>query len=194
MHFLLNELGRFWEWMRQGSNSSMILVIITAVYVYLTYKILVYSTLLAREEVRPKIVVNVSQDSRAHGHLLIQNVGKYNAVILDASLTRYEDCCFSCRQPIEVLQGALLPPGTTLDAPFDLTRLIRTDRGGPIAYRVVVVASDSSERIFVTYDYRSHVHRMVIDSGCPLRVRIRKLLHPFRKAWWWVKGGNALLL
>jgi hypothetical protein len=194
MHFMLNELGRLWCWVRQGSNPNIILVIITAVYVYLTYKILVYSTLQAREELRPNIVLNLSQDSRAHGLLRIQNVGRYSATILDVSLTRYEDYRFSCRQPLDVLQGALLGPGTALDVPFDLTRLIHTGNGGPVAYRAVVVASDSSERIFVTHDYRSHVRVTLMRSGCPLRIRIRMLLGPVRRAWCWLKGGGPPLV
>lgn len=48
MQYVLDQLGRFWWWVQQGSNSNIILVLITGVYVWLTFRMLRWSAAAIR--------------------------------------------------------------------------------------------------------------------------------------------------
>jgi hypothetical protein len=72
-----------------GANANLVLVAITGVYVFLTYRILKWSTLQAREALQPKLDISTSNvagvpTSKTYR---IQNVGQYSVIVLDVRLS-----------------------------------------------------------------------------------------------------------
>jgi hypothetical protein len=203
------EWGRFTWWLSQGQNATaatavltFVLVLVTAWYAWITNRILVYSTLQAREELRPNLIVKViGNDSitptgvdRTTGQIRIQNIGKYVVAILNVRLTRHVDDRISSSCTLDNLHGALLQASEDLIHPFDVSSLVRGNDVGFLAYTLVVVASDRSNRIMMTYDYRTHVNKTLTHPGAPVAVRIRTVFGPVLRSWWSFQGRMRRIL
>jgi hypothetical protein len=178
MKYILDQLGRFWWWVQQGGNSNIVLVAITAWYSWLTFRALRWSTVQAREQLRPNLSLTItrSAEDSTEGHCVIENMGERDVQILDALVTCYvEGNRFSKLRPDNV-QGAVLPPKRRLSNRFSIST--RTDEWVIFTFRVV--SSDVGKQVFMTYEYRSHVHKMLVSARRPLRVVLRVWMSPIR--------------
>lgn len=110
MKYILEQMGRPWQWVQQGGNSNIVLVVITAWYSWLTFRMLQWSTAQAREQLCPNLVLTITRSAKnpTEGHFAIENVGERHVSILDALVTSYvEGASFSEIRPDNV-QGAIL--------------------------------------------------------------------------------------
>jgi hypothetical protein len=156
------------------------------VYVWLTFRILRWSTAQVREQLRPNLVLTItrSAENLTEGHFAIENVGERSVKILDALVTCYvEGKRFSRLRPDNVL-GAVLPPKLKLSGAFPVPP--RTDEWVICTFRVA--SSDVGDQVFMTYEYRSNVHKVLLTAHRPLRVVLRMWMTPIRIPYFEITG------
>ena len=180
MKHVIEQMGRFWHWVQQGGNSNIVLVVVTAWYSWLTFRMLKWGSAQAREQLRPNLVLTITRSPTdpTEGHFAIENVGERHVSILDALVTSYVDGArFSKVHPDDV-RGAILPPKQKLSGSFPISP--RFDERVICTFRVA--SSDVGCRVFRTYEYWSNVHKMLVSEHRPVRIAVRMWMAPLR-AW-----------
>ncbi len=178
MKHMADQLGRLWWWVQQGGNSNIVLVAIAAWYSWLTFRILRWSSVQVREQLRPNLMLTITRSAEkpTEGHFGIENVGERNVTVLDALVTCYVDGKrFSEFRP-DIAQGAVLPPKLKLSGPFPISP--RRDEWVMCTFRVA--SSDVGDQVFMTYEYWSNVQKMIVSTRRPLRVVLRMWTAPIR--------------
>src|SRR5450631_3624092 len=109
MKYIVEQLSRFWYWVQQGGNSNIILVVITAWYSWLTFRMLQWNTAQAREQLRPNLVLTITRSAAnlTEGHFCIENVGERHVSILDAMVTAYVEGVRFSKLRADSVQGAI---------------------------------------------------------------------------------------
>ncbi len=185
MDYLFTQAGRFWWWVQQGGNSSLVLVAITAWYVYLTHRIMKATARQATALLQPalSIVRLVKPDEEGKRCLLIQNLGSQPVVFLDVVVG-----CFPYGKPgiVRRLRGwddIVLPAGKDAELDYDFSKDMGSIHVSPDAcgYQALIVVSDLSRQVGGQYEYLPVLGRLSFTLGVPLRVRLRYMARP----WGW---------
>lgn len=130
------------------------------------------------------LTITRSAENLTEGHFAIENVGERSVKILDALVTCYvEGKRFSRLRPDNVL-GAVLPPKLKLSGAFPVPP--RTDEWVICTFRVA--SSDVGDQVFMTYEYRSNVHKVLLTAHRPLRVVLRMWMTPIRIPYFEITG------
>jgi hypothetical protein len=178
MNEIVNQVVQLWRWLQQAGNSTIVLVVITAWYTFLTFRIMRLNAVQVREQLRPNLALGLrrSPEDPKEGRFTIENVGERSVKVLDALVTCYvEGIRFSRCRPNDV-QGAVLPPKGKVDGVFPISP--RTDEWVICTLRVA--GSDVGDQVFMTYEYWSNVHKMLVSAHRPIRVVLRMWLAPIR--------------
>lgn len=185
------QLGRFVYWINLAGNANLVLVAVTSVYVFLTYRILKWSTLAAREALQPKLEIHFGQ---AVGPITVKefritNVGEYSVVLLDIRVTCFENGRYAHHDmlPMDRLLVPKDESGGQIDFASDLSPHA-VAMGTGFSYWVDVVVSDSRKRFVFTY--RRGFYGTSLKRGAGVRVRFIRACRPLKtryyrlKSWW----------
>jgi hypothetical protein len=178
MNEVVHQSVQLWRWLQQGGDSTIVLVVITAWYTFLTFRIMRLSAVQVREQLRPNLVLDIkrSPEDPMAALFTIENIGERSVQVLDALVTCYvEGKTFSRCRPNDV-QGAVLPPKRTVKGVFPISK--RTDEWVICTLRVA--GSDVGHQVFMTYEYWSNVHKMLVSARRPIRVALWMWLTPVR--------------
>jgi hypothetical protein len=186
-------LEKLLDWLQKYAN--LILVAITGVYVFFTYRILKWSTVQAREALQPKldIALNDVPEMPTFKTYRIRNVGQYSVVLLDVRMTvsaRGRHVHYD-----QIASEILLPPVESgfVSGQVDFRKDIAVSAAnlGDFAYWLTVTASDSTKRFAYTY-HHAPLWGTSLRRGQPWRVWFTRTFAPVKWRYYrikhWVQG------
>jgi hypothetical protein len=185
MHYIHD----LWAWLLadNATRATVILVLITALYVILTWHMTRAIARQTRAMIQPVALLTFHWKEEKwypEGYFEIKNLGSQPFLLLDVKL-------------LCILQGSrftehytlwdehIIPPGESLSPQFDFKRPLEQAKprwnAGWLSYSLEVVASDLSKQIVLTYRNIPVLSVVNVQRGMPISVRWRYFLKPF--AW-----------
>jgi hypothetical protein len=193
MHFAYEKCLRAWQWLiaENGVRATVLLVLITAWYAWLTYRMAKSMNRQTRAQIQPilKIDINVGQEEfLPKGTFSVKNIGTQPSLIRHMRMTCRRD---STEEYTEYLmyERHLLPPQDWLSFHFDFAESF-TKRGfiwwspGVCSFNLCVVASDLSGDVTLTYDKNEYWKTLGVSQGMPWWVRRKFIAAYFRQRYY----------
>jgi hypothetical protein len=174
------ELLKAWHWFRadNASRTSVLLMIITGFYAYLTWKmarsIAQQTKALAQPVLKPEFKID-KEEFYPKGSFYMKNIGTQPLLILDTLLTARRD---ENKQymSFDIWNENLLPPSEYFGFDFDFTEEFKKLgytwwTPGISAFLLEIVTSDLSKRTVITYKAYSTMQYVGVEHGMPWRLR-----------------------
>jgi hypothetical protein len=173
IHFVVREISGLLHWIQQGGNSNLILVLITACYVVLTYRMAKTARMQTEGALRPALRVVIDRGDHPYtGSVKLMSYGSQPAMILFIS---FEGSAGERRFPygFDVTHGQLLAAGEPITLPFDFEHLFTEDVKGRAdkGYSLIVCASDLSQTVRATYYHYWPSGSSYCRTGMPWKVK-----------------------
>src|ERR1700688_1772339 len=188
MHRIFELGNKVWSWLlaNNASRATVILVFITALYAFLTWRMAKAIARQTRAIIQPVASLEFFFDQkRFHptGHFEIKNLGTQPLLLLDVKLWCGIHHGKDFTQHYELWDEHILPPGLSLRPLFDFKSKFERDNlswsSDWLSYSLEVVASDLSKQIILTYRNIPVLNVVNVSKGMPLSVRWRYFLKPF---------------
>jgi len=188
-------LQMLWGWLEANSASraTVILVFITAVYVFLTWRM---TRAVARQTWamnQPVALLEFHWQGEKYypaSHFEIKNLGTHPMLLLDVKLW----CVLHMHERREFIEHYILwdehiiPPGESLCPQFDFKSRFERDKlswsSGWLGYALEVVAADLSKQAVLTYRNIPVLGIVNVSRGMPLPVRCRYFLGSFKRRYY----------
>ena len=169
----LKMLERVWLWIQQGGNSSIVLIGVTTVYVFLTWRIMRATARQAATMLQPVLsfeqFTEIEQGIANHNNVRIENQGNQPVVFLNV-----ERSCYPHGHKAIVKRGwfedYVLSARASINLSFDFrTELtdIHVDESY-CGYSIVIVVSDLSRQVVAEYEF------MPVGRVCLMSVRLSR--------------------
>jgi hypothetical protein len=188
MHNVIELWYRLWFWLLENSASraTVILVIITTVYVILTWRMTNAIARQTRALIQPVASLEFLWTGKQYspvGCFEIKNLGVQPLLLLDVKLwcRIYNGREFT--KHYTLWDEHIIPPGKSLTPQFDFMTIFEKEKllwdSDWMSYSLEVVASDLSKQVVLTYQNIPVLHVVNVRRGMPLSVHWRYLLKPF---------------
>lgn len=189
MHYALEHWYRLWSWLvaDNASRGTVILVLITAVYAILTWRMAKAIALQTRAMIQPVALLGFhwqNENWYPESYFEIKNLGTQPLLLLHVELW----CHLRNRIFIEqytLWDGNIIPPGQSLSPKFDFKSRFEREKlswsSMELSYALTVVVSDLSKEVVLTYENIPVVSIVNVRRGMPLSVRWKYFVKPF--AW-----------
>ncbi len=169
-----------WHWLRadNASRVSVLLMVITGIYAWLTWRMARSIAVQTRSQAQPvlKPEFKIEEDeSHPKGSFYMKNIGTQPLLILDILLTCRRDDGKE-QKTYEMWNENLLPPGESYGFDFDFTEQLQR-RGytwwtpGMCVFSLGVVTSDLAKQTIITYKTYSTMSYVGVEHGMPWRLR-----------------------
>lgn len=174
------ELLRAWHWLRadNASRTSVLLMVVTGIYAYLTWKmarsIAQQTKALAQPVLKPEFKID-KEEFHPKGSFYMKNIGTQPLLILDILLTARRDEMIEYTS-FDIWNENLLPRNECFGFNFDFTEAFKK-RGvtwwtpGISPFLLEIVTSDLSKRTIITYKAYSTMQYVGVEHGMPWRLR-----------------------
>lgn len=192
MDSLWIQAGRFWWWFQQGGNSTIVLSVLTALYVCLTYRIMKATARQARASLQPALSIGklLKTTEQRTSTLLIENLGSQAVVFLDVTVN-----CFPWgKNPIvrrfELWDDTVLGAGKHRQLYYDFSEELNAIHCPPEACscQALIVVSDLSHQVGGQYEYLPGSGCLTFRLGIPRRFRLRYMVRPWVWRYERIKG------
>jgi hypothetical protein len=179
-----------WLWLLRdnASRTTVLLMVITGIYAYLTWKMAKAIAHQTRATIQPIVSIEFfieKEESFPKGRFEVKNRGAQPLLLLDMRLEcrRAKMLMF---EEYKVYERHILPPQEVIRFSFDFTERFRKEgvmwwSPGIAGFNLQVVASDLSEEMVLTYRKFSYLRILTVQRYMPLRVRWKFLSSPFRQ-------------
>ena len=190
MHYILDVWYKLWSWLLadNASRATVILALITSLYVFLTWRMAKAIARQTRAMIQPVASLEFFWDRKQFhpaGFFEIKNLGAQPLLVLDVKLwcRIFQGKDFT--EHYKLWDEHIIPPGLSLRPRFDFESQFEREklswRPEWMSYSLEVVTSDLSKQIVLTYRNIPVLSVVNVSSGMPLAVRWRYFLKPF--AW-----------
>jgi hypothetical protein len=179
-----------WLWLLRdnASRTTVLLMVITGIYAYLTRKMAKAIAHQTRAMIQPIVSIEFfieKEESFPKGRFEVKNLGAQPFLLLDMRLEcrRAKMLMF---EEYKVYERHILPPQDVIKFSFDFTERFRREgvmwwSPGLAGFNLQVVASDLSEEMVLTYRNFSYWKVLTVQRYMPLRVRWKFLSSPLRQ-------------
>jgi hypothetical protein len=191
MHTLHDHWLRLFAWFIQdgASRATFCLVVITAWYAYLTWRMAKAMARQTRALVQPIVTLDIATDQfYPQGRFTVGNVGTQPFIVLDMRIVcRIEEV--KKHQDFMMYERHILPPSDSVSFTFDFLKSYQEDgfttfMGGGVVANIAVVVADLGEQNIQTYQMYTYWKTLTMKRGLPWRVRRKNWAAPF-KQWYW---------
>ncbi len=140
-----------WYWLSQGQNATILLLIVTATYVAVTYRMAKSVARQTTGMLQPVLDVTCNED-RGKGLIIIRNLGTHPVVLLDTRIVCYPH---GLKPVVRIFEGddeQIISAGANPSIIFSFEGLVPEQYlQGICGYELMVVASDLSRQVVVQY-------------------------------------------
>jgi hypothetical protein len=177
----------FWNWIQQSTNANIVLVGVTTVYVFLTWRIVRATARQAAAMLQPVLSVSRFSQMREgrndNNNVLVKNLGNQPVVFLHVVLTCH---IFGHETIIRHEAGYrdhVLATQSHIIIPFDFSTELALDNIQPdfCGFGIFIVVSDLSRQVVAQYVYAPVVGHLSCTLGYPIGLRWRN----FNRIWIW---------
>jgi hypothetical protein len=186
--------NRFVRWIGEGQNATVALVFITSWYAFLTHRMAKSAARQTRAMLQPALSFTFQKQRTAHekGTAIITNVGSQPVVLLDVRI----ECSPMGRPLISKkygMDGDIIALKQDATYQFDFSNDVPAEHleVGACGYGFIVVASDLSREVVVTYKQFPILNTTLCRFGMPMAVRFRYAVAPLKVRYYrfmaWVK-------
>ncbi len=196
------EWRRFTYWLAQGQNAaavqsvaSVLVVLVTAWYTFLTHWIMKATARQASAALQPELAL--FRFARAEGEtfhtILIQNSSGRPVVFLDVVISCYPMGHSPIIHKLRGWDDQILPAGENTKLKLDFSKQLNTIRvdEGACSFNADLVVSDLSRQVAIQYEYSWLNGRFVGKAGLPSRVRWRYRMRPwgwkYNRVYYWFR-------
>jgi hypothetical protein len=182
-----------WFWLLQdnASRTTVLLMVITGIYAYLTWKMAKAIARQTRAMIQPIVSIEFfieKEESFPKGRFEVKNLGAHPLLLLEMRL--------ECRlakmlmfEEYKVYERHVLPPQDVIGFSFDFTERFRKLgvmwwSPGIADFNLQVVGSDLSEEMVLTFRSSSYLRNLTVERYMPLRVRWKFFSSPL-KQWYY---------
>lgn len=190
MHYISDHCYKLWTWLLadNASRATIILVFITALYVFLTFHMTKAIARQTRAMVQPVALLAFHWKEERYypvGYFEIKNLGTQPLLLLDIKLRCHDGGTGKdFLEHYTLWDEHIIPPGESLQPQFDFKRELERTKlswdSGWLSYVLEVVTSDLSKQVFLTYLNIPVLSVANVHKGMPLSVRWRYLIRPFK--------------
>jgi hypothetical protein len=185
-----SQVLHLWHWLRadNASRASVLLMVITGIYAWLTWRMARSIALQTRNQAQPilKPAFEIDKDEfYPKGSFSIRNIGQQPMLILDILLIARLEGIVE-QKDFEMFNENLLAPDDYYGFKFDFTdrfkkRGIQAWSPGFTAFSLEVVTSDLSKQTVITYKTYSTMRYVGVQHGMPWRLRWKNTKIFFRE-------------
>lgn len=196
MHYILDYWLRAWNWLlrENASRATVLLAFITAWYAFLTWRMAKAIARQTHAMIQPVVLLEFHWKQEAYhpeSYFEIKNLGAQPLLLLDVEVS----CNMGSGIPFRaghhftdhqtLWDEHIIPPGESLCPQFDFKRRFEREKlawsSQMLGYSLVVVASDLSKRVVLTYRNLPVLSIVNVNRGMPLSVRWRYFFKPFKR-------------
>jgi hypothetical protein len=187
MHYIVDGWRGVWNWLlaNNASRATGLLVFITGLYAFLTWRMTTAITVQTRAMIQPVALLEFHWEQEPFypaSYFEIKNRGSQPLLLLDVKLwCGLQGKDFTEHQTL--WDEHIIPPGESLRPQFDFKRRFELANlswsSNDLSYLLEVVTSDLSKTVVLTYRNLPVFSIVNVSKGMPLPVRWRYFLKPF---------------
>ena len=182
---MFHELQRFVWWLGQGQNSTVVLVLITFWYTFLTHRIMKASTRQAVASFQPALLVcglSKRDGKPTATYLYVKNLGTQPVVFLDFTVRCSPHGRSSILDRQIRMDDTILSGGDNITLDYDFSDQLSTVQvsSDMCGYHALIVVSDLGRQVVLQYDYFQVSGITMCRLGMPMRVRWKYASRPWR--------------